>query len=326
MGAYLIRAGVPVRFVDVAADHVQAINADGLKIEGPIDNFRVRAEAMLPKDVSGSYRQIVLAVKAHHTVAATKALAPSLAADGYVLSAQNGLNEIEIAKILGAERTIGAFVNFGADYMRPGVVMYGGRGAVVLGELDGSRTPRLEALYRCLQLFEPDAVITDDIWGYLWGKLGYGALLFATALTEASIADVLASMPHQALLRALAEEVMRVAAAKGVAPKGFNGFDPKAFMAGANGALAAASMQAMVEFNRRSAKSHSGIYRDLAVRKRKTEIDAQIGPIAGIGREQGVATPITDRLIQLIRELEDGKRHMAWENLDALGAAMQVEA
>jgi 2-dehydropantoate 2-reductase len=77
----------------------------------------------------------------------------------------------------------------------------------------------------------------------------------------------------------------------------------------------------MVAFNRRSAKTHSGIWRDLAVRRRRTEIDAQIGPIVTIGREHGLATPLSARLIALIHDIEDGRRPQAWATLDALAAA-----
>src|SRR5215831_13847718 len=48
------------------------------------------------------------------------------------------------------------------------------RGAVVVGELDGSSTDRIAALHRLLQAFDPDAVLSDNIFGYLWGKAGYG--------------------------------------------------------------------------------------------------------------------------------------------------------
>jgi 2-dehydropantoate 2-reductase len=75
----------------------------------------------------------------------------------------------------------------------------------------------------------------------------------------------------------------------------------------------------MVAFNRTSAKTHSGVWRDLAVRKRRTEIDAQIAIIASIGRELGVSCPMIDRLVALIHEIEDGKRPQGWEALDALG-------
>ncbi len=92
------------------------------------------------------------------------------------------------------ERTIGCFVNFGADYLEPGVVHYGGRGAVVVGEIDGTHRRRASrSCTRCCAV-RAAPMLTDNIWGYLWGKLIYGALLFATALTNESIADCFAGV------------------------------------------------------------------------------------------------------------------------------------
>ena len=318
LGAYWARAGHEVLLVDQAADHVEAMNLDGLAIEGPVEEFRQSVRAVTPDGVQGIFDRIVLAVKAHHTEAATRQLLPHLAEDGYVLSAQNGLNEIVIGRIVGDERVMGCFVNFGADYMAPGRIMRGNRAAVVVGELDGRITPRAEAMHRLLQVFEPDAVLTPDIWSYLWGKLGYGALLFATALTNESIADALASERHRSVYRKLGQEVMQVAAKRGVKPIGFNGFDPAAFQPGADEAALQRSIDAMVAFNRGSAKSHSGIWRDLAVRKRKTEVDAQIGIIAEIGHEVGVSTPALSKVVELIHKIEDGERPLAWSTLDEM--------
>ncbi len=97
----------------------------------------------------------MLAVKAGATEAALTALAPHLAADGYVLSAQNGLNEIAIARVVGEPRTMGCFVNFGADWHGPGEILYGNRGAVVVGEIDGTETQRVRDMHELLTLFEP---------------------------------------------------------------------------------------------------------------------------------------------------------------------------
>jgi 2-dehydropantoate 2-reductase len=321
IGAYLARAGHPVVLVDVVAEHVAAINQRGLAIEGPIAEFTQRIPAFTPDQLHGRYQRAVLCVKAQHTATAAAALRPLLAEDGYVVSAQNGLNERVIADLVGRERTIGAFVNFGADYLGPGRIVHGGRGAVVVGELDGQWTPRLAALHQILLDFEPDAIATDNIWGYLWGKLAYGALLFATALTNDSIADALA-LPHGfALYRALGGEILRVAAAEHVRPEGFNGFDPAAFRDGAYPAAAQRSIDEMVAHNRRSAKSHSGIWRDLAIRKRKTEVDAQLAVVGEIAATHGLRTPIVDRLVRLIHEIEDGQRPLDRANLDALADA-----
>lgn len=318
IGAYWTRAGHDVLFVDKDPEHVAAMNATGIAIEGPVEEFRQPVRAALPEQVTGRYRRVVLAVKAHHTEEAARQLLPHVADDGYVLSAQNGLNELVIARIVGAERTMGCFVNFGADYLGPGRVIRGNRAAVVVGELDGRMTDRVREMHVLLRQFEPDAVLTDDIFAYLWGKLGYGALLFGTALTNESIADALASARHLPVYRALGNEVMAVAAAKGVTPMGFNGFDPAAFAPGGDPAALQASIDAMVTFNRGSAKTHSGIWRDLAVRKRRTEIDAQVGIVATVGKEVGIPTPALERLVFLIHEIEEGRRPLAWETLDAM--------
>jgi 2-dehydropantoate 2-reductase len=321
IGAYWARAGQRVVFVDIVPEHVALIRQRGLAVEGPIETFVAPpAPAFTPDKVEGVYKRVVLAVKAQHTEAAVRQLAPHLAADGYVLSAQNGLNELTIADVVGEARTMGCFVNFGSDYLEPGRILFGGRGAVVVGELGGKTTPRVRDMHALLKLFEPNAELTDNIWGYLWGKLGYGALLFATALTNESIADALDSERHFDMYRRLAGEAMQVARTRGVKPLGFNGYDPQAFMPGVSEAETKASIAAMVAHNRRSAKSHSGIWRDIAVRKRKTEIDAQIAIIGRIGRESGIKTPLIDRLVELIHDVEDGRCPQAWTTLDALAA------
>ncbi|MFI5015025.1 MAG: ketopantoate reductase family protein [Hyphomicrobiales bacterium] len=317
VGAYLKRAGHDVSFVDIVPEHVAAIRdaARGLSITGPVDAFKVSAPAMLPSEVQGTWKRIFLAVKAHHTEAACLALAPHLAADGYVLSLQNGLCERIIARIVGPQRTMGAFVNFGADWLQPGEIIYANRGAVVLGEIDGRMTPRLAELHRQTQVFEPDAIVTDRIWSYLWGKLGYGALLFAQAVGQQGIADCLARPELLTLWRRLAGEAVAVALAEGVEPRGFNGYDPDAFRPGASEEAARRSVAAMVAFNRPNAKTHSGVWRDLAIRKRRTEVDVQIAPIAEIGATHGIACPAVKALVAMIHEIEEGKRALSDDNL-----------
>jgi 2-dehydropantoate 2-reductase len=321
IGAHLARAGHDVTFVDRADDHVAAINARGLRIEGPLAQFVAKAPAFLPDGIAGEFEHVVLAVKAQDTADATRALAPHLHANGYVVSAQNGLNELVIKSIVGEARTIGCFVNFGADYIEPGLIQYAGRGAVVLGEIDGRVTPRIRELHGAFRDFDDAAIVTTNIWGYLWGKLAYGAQLFATALTNDSIADALADSTYRDVYVEIAREVMRVARARDITPEGFNGFDPHAFAPEAAREVAERSLDEMVAFNRKSAKSHSGIWRDIAIRKRRTETDAQLGPIVALGAEAGVATPLVSRLIELMHEVEDGKRPQSHATLDLLKAA-----
>src|SRR6185436_19407291 len=155
LGAYLARAGEDVTVADTVVEHVGAINRVGLRVTGPIDEFTVRVPAFTPGTLSGVWDAIILATKAHHTDIAVRALQPHLATDGCVVSAQNGLNELAIADVVGAGRTVGAFVNFGADYLEPGVIHYGGHGAVVVGEIDGRVTPRVTAIRDAWRHFDP---------------------------------------------------------------------------------------------------------------------------------------------------------------------------
>ncbi len=314
-GAYLKRAGHDITFVDVVEDHVKAIRTSGLKITGPVDQFTVVAPAFTPDEVQGTWDMIFLAVKAQHTEAATRALMPHLSQDGYVLSLQNGLCETIIAPIIGRDRTVGAFINYSTDWIAPGEVMFGSRGAVVLGELHGRTTERLMALHGILSEFEPGAIITANISGYLWGKLGYGAMLFAQALGAKGIADCLARPEMMPVWRAIGREVNEVTLAEGITPMGFNGYDPGAFMPNAPRELAEKAIADLVIFNRPSAKTHSGIWRDLFVRKRTTEVDVQIKPIADIGAKHGIATPTISKLVALIHEIEAGTRPMSDDNL-----------
>ena len=318
LGAYLIRQGQDVLFVDVAEDHVAAINQSGLHISGPVETFSVKAKAVTPAQLDEECQTILLCTKAQHTRQATESLVGCLAADGFVMSVQNGLNELIIQEIVGRGRTVGAFVNFGADYLGPGKIFFGGRGAVVIGELDGTSTARLKQMESLFRHFDANTRTTDDLWGYLWGKEAYGAMLFVTALTHESIADALADVNYRPLYIKAAQEILRLADKIGVRPRAFNGFEPAAFLAD-DDAKMNESLEALVTFNRQSAKTHSGIWRDLAVRKRETEA-AMFDIILSEGDKVQFAMPFTRRWIEMIHEIEDGKREQSLGNLEQLKA------
>ena len=133
--------------------------------------------------------------------------------------------------------------------------------------------------------------------GFLWGKEAYGAMLYAGAVSDLSIADSLEDPRWRPLMLAIAREVLAQAP---VPPEAFDGFDP--------GDLEG-SLARLVTFNRGSAKSHSGIYRDLMVRKRKTEVDDLLRDLNG---------PLTTYTGELIRAIERGERTCEVANLELL--------
>jgi Asp-tRNA(Asn)/Glu-tRNA(Gln) amidotransferase A subunit family amidase len=195
---------------------------------------------------------------------------------------------------------VGAFVNFGADVVGPGRILRGNRATFKIGELDGSDSERVRRLAADIA----DAEATTNVAGYLWAKEAYGAMLFATAVSDLSIAAALADAAYRTLFLALAREVLEQATAT---PEPFDGFDPSDLDG---------SIDRLVEFNRGSAKTHSGIYRDLAVRHRKTEVDAMLGSLEG---------PLIHRTGELIHAIEDGRRVCERANLDLLAAYERLE-
>jgi 2-dehydropantoate 2-reductase len=254
---------------------------------------------------------VLLATKALATEAAVASFADKLAPDGFVVSVQNGLNEWIISRMIGRERTIGCFINFSADYLEPGRIHFAGPGKFAIGELDGTITQRLRTLQgACCALCSVE--VTDNIFGYLWGKLAYGAMLTATALTNDSMGDSIDR--NRELMVNLANEVLSVADAVGVRPLGFDGFEPELYRSG-DWAAINVSLDRMVAIRRQDQKGRTGIWRDIAVRKRKTEVEAHYRPVLAEAAQHGIAVPRLQALLRLMGEVEAGRRAQASENL-----------
>lgn len=198
------------------------------------------------------------------------------------------------------------------------MIHYGGRGAVHVGEPDGRMTRRVTDYVTLLKSFDDAIEASDNVLGLLWGKIAYGGLLTATALTNDTMAEVLGEPRwHDAMAR-IGREIVLGAKASGVAPVGVDGFDAEAF-ARNDAAGIAASCEAMAEHYRHSAKTRSGIWRDLAVRKRKTEVAMLLAPVIEAGRRHDVAMPTVARLAAMIAEMENGTRGFSTDNLVELG-------
>jgi 2-dehydropantoate 2-reductase len=320
IGAALARAGADPLLVDSDAAHIAAMRANGLRITGPIEDYATPVRAALPADVRGPLERVMLAVKGQHSAAAARTIAPLLSEHGSVLSLQNGLNGDALADALGPGRVLLALVDIASDYIEPGVVHYGGRGSIYVGEPDGRITPRVEHYVALLKRFDERIEATDNVLGLLWGKIAYAGLLIATALTNDTMADVLGDPRWQGVLGAIGREIVLAAKAAGVRPVGVDGFDAEAFAAGDAGGIRT-SCDAMADHYRHSAKTRSGVWRDLAVRKRKTETEALLGPVNASAAKHGVATPTVTRLAAMIAGMERGARDFSPENLAELSRA-----
>jgi 2-dehydropantoate 2-reductase len=315
LGAWLTRTGHDPLLVDVVPEHVAAMRSDGLRVTGTRESFTQPVRAALPNEVEGPVRTVFLAVKCHHTRAALVQLAPLLAPDGVVVSFQNGLNENVIAEAVGGGRTLGASVNYSATWKGPGEVEHGGEHPIYVGELDGAMTPRLAAIQRMLSDFEA-TISTDNIWGYLWSKVVYGCLLEATALVDEDIPDLLREPGVGPILFALVREAMAVPDSLGIRLEPFGGFSPDAYRA----SDWRPAIEGVGRFYADQVQRRTGVWRDLAIRRRKTEIDCHAGALAQQGRRLGLDMSCVERLVSLIHGAEDG-RPRTLSNIAALAGS-----
>ena len=296
LGGHMIRAGHDITLCDADDAHVAAIRERGLIIEGPVNEFTVTARAITPDELPDQVEHAVVAVKSLHTRDAAELLRDRLAPGGYVLTVQNGLTADTLVAAVGRERVISSFVNFGADVMAPGRIMQGNVGTFRVGELDGGPvTQRVRDLVDAL----PYAEATGNVLGYLWGKEAYGAMLWAGAVSDLTIAEHLEDPRYRPVMLAVAREVLAQAP---VPVESFDGFEPDDLEG---------SLDRLAVFNRGSAKQYSGIYRDLVVRKRKTEIDEVLRDISG---------PVFNKVAEIIHDIEAGRRVNERANLDELAA------
>ena len=306
-GAKVAMAGHDVTFVDKVPEHVDLINREGLLVTG-VSEERVRAPALLPEEMEGHLETVFLCTKAQDTEASMETLTPHIGPETTVVSLQNGLNEELIASLIGAQRTVGCLVNWGGDYIEPGYILYGGDGPMRIGELDGSMTERIVELQKVLDNVA-ETTITPNIFGHLWSKVIWGCFYIGNALGTSTVVELLRTERNRPILLGLFKEGVEVAEADGVKLEALNEhhFNPPELVR-SDPEVALPLFGKMAAAFEGHVKVYSGPWRDVAVRKRPTEVDYIIGPIVQKGAEHGVATPMNDKLVELIKEIERGER------------------
>lgn len=311
IGASLAMAGHEVEFVDVDTGHVAAINQNGLRLLGEREGL-IATRAYTPATHDHPVSTAIIAVKGQHTLAAANLLSSKLTSDGVVLVAQNGLGSFQAAEVLGAHRTLAALVNIAADCTGPGEVTFYGFGSLVLGAVDAAAEPCVAEFLEPLKAVG-DVRTTPNIRGLLWNKLGFGVILAMTALDHEPLLDTMAA--HTRLVQAIGTEAFDVARAGGVEIPSHDHLDPAVFAAGVSHNVAAREIRQWIEYQRPHQKPRTGIYRDLAVRKRKTEVSAHFSDVRSVADRYDLQTPLMDHIGQMVSEIEDGKREIGYHNI-----------
>jgi len=317
LAAHLVNGGLDVVIVDSLEEHVAAINRSGLRLVGDGININARVRAVTPEQIDFPLDTVLLSVKSHDTASALDVIQPRLSHSGCVVSLQNGLNAYDIAKRLGPGRTIGALVNWAADYMEPGVIQYGGLSNFVLGELDGTISDRVLALAASFR-DRFNAEVSPNILGYLWSKQINIALLFTTGITPLTMSDCLDDRQFEPIFAAIAAEGIQLADDYGVALERLDDFVPEAYRAG----RIREALTTTAEHYRPMLKQHSGLYRDLAVRMRQSEADGTIGSAIRLGEACGRRMDAHRIVFAKIVEIEHGSRAISTDNLIEVGRGL----
>ncbi len=316
IGAHLVKAGRRVVFVDVNDAQVAAIREGRLTIDGPVVNLTIGAPAFRPEDVEGSFEMILLAVRLLHTNEAMAALLPHLSANGIVVSCQNGLGARDVARGAGVERTVAASFFLPADFNGPGHVTYGARASLTLGTLDAERGPPLDGVLDIFNDFDPDIHVSDDIFGVVWTKMAYGALLGAAAMNDGLTAAFLSDPRLRPIAVGIAREVTGVAAASGHPAQDAPWFQPNA-LGSSDPAGQEACIDAVLSRLKGSAKQHSGYWTQI-VQGRVPELSVQFEPMLTQAEAHGIAIPVTRRMLELLGDLETGRRSLGADTMDIL--------
>jgi 2-dehydropantoate 2-reductase len=317
-GAYLARAGHEVTLVDTVIEHLAAVREHGITLEGRSHLTQRVSAAIEPSQLAAPLGTVLCAVKTLHTAAALAPVTPLLSPDEYVVSMQNGLAFNDVADVVGRDRTLVGCFNFGGHYEGPGHIVHGTTGGFAVGELDGRMTARLRELRDALAAVQ-ECEATDNVLGCVWTKLAMASSFFATALVDADVADILGEARYQPLMLDLIAETVAVAEASGVSLGDLHGFDPRMARFGERTSASSAQViEVMRQYWLNGAQPRTGIWIDLAIRKRKTEAGPQLGGLIAAAERVGVAVPRNRAVYELITEMETGRRGFSWQNLDEI--------
>jgi len=288
--ALLASAGHDIWAVDAWEDHVKAMNANGLRVEGASGDRTVKLHATTKAADVGKADLVIIATKYDGVEAAARSALPILKDPTPVVTIQNGLGSAEIvADILGPERLIqGVVGGFGASMKGPGHAHHNGMEFLRLGEYAGPKTARLEHVAEVWRSGGFKVLTFDDIHKMVWEKLicnvTYSGCCTLTGLT---IAQVQASPDAWSVASGCAIEAYAVARAKGI---DLDFDDPVAYVKAFGEKIPNARPSMLLDH----------------LAGRRCEIDVINGAIPREGQKVGVPTPVNDLVCALIRGKETG--------------------
>ena len=307
IGALLAKKGAAVTLIDSNRDHVAALNSQGARITGHL-NETIPVRAITPDKLSEKYDLVILAVKQNHNEAALSAILPYLQADGIVATVQNGVPETAVIGYIGEDRVVGCPVGWGATWIGPGVselTSETGIMTISLGAPGQVDPARLDAIERELSLVCQVERI-ENLTGVRWTKLIVNATMSGiSTVIGGTYGDILDNEKALNCVAHIGNEGIRAAVAAGINLEPMQGYDIRI--------LAFETAEEMA-VRREIYKMVFGPHRNLRAsmlqdlqRGLRTEIDSINGVISEAGKRVGVPTPVNDAVLAVVHDAENGK-------------------
>ncbi len=286
--ALMASAGHEIFAVTLWPDHAEAMEKNGLRVEGISGDRTVKVHGSTTTDGIGPCDLVIIATKAFDVEAAARATLPLLGPDTPVQTIQNGLGSAEkVAAIVGPDRlVVGVVGGFGASMRGPGHVHHNGMEMIRFGSFAGLPRERLEASAAIWESAGFKTALFDDLGRMVWEKLIMNVAFSGTsALTGLTIGEILADPEAWKVARGCAEEAIAVAQAAGVK---LEVGDPIAHIQKLGGKIPGARPSMLLDH----------------MAQRRSEIDAINGSIPRIGAQVGVPTPVNATVVALVKVRE----------------------
>jgi len=292
-GARLAEAGHDVTFVARGA-HRAAIAESGLHVKSLAGDVSIRP-AVVTEDTRsvGVVDCVVLAVKTWQVTEAARSAAPLVGPGTLVLPLQNGVEAPDqVAAVLGREHTLGGVAKIISFVAGPGRIEHAGAApALVIGELDGRHTERVEAVCRAFDGAKGTSVtLSSDIQLALWEKFMFITSWAGVGAVTRAPMGVVRTLPEtRRLIEGALLEIERVAQARGIR-------------------LAPGAARAIMDFvDSVPADGTASLQRDIAA-GRPSELNDLTGAVVRLGARAGVPTPINDFILGALSPLEQRAR------------------
>lgn len=316
--AVLLReAGYDVRIMCHSESSKKLIEEEGFILNGAKGEHKVAFTCYSDVSELGDekFDIVIIATKYAHMAECAKMMLPYLAENGLVIGMQNGLLTDELAAIVGRERAVGCMIGFGATRNSPNNVTMTSLGEFYVGMLDGRTTKVLEVFAEMLRSVLPTK-ITLEIKRRQYSKLIINSCINAVAgITGKTLGEILKDVRARDLFLNIAREGMAVAKAMKISvPKYGVMLEYRLLALGNNKAYNSVCKFVVMMVGKLYSDVKPSTLQSLE-KGEKTEIDILNGYFVENGAKYGVETPVNTRLVQMIHEIEAGRREMTSDNL-----------